>query len=585
MKKKNKYHLILFLFAIVFLLTGCNDMLDLKPETDPSDEVMWTSPGAFEKGANTFYGWLPKLYSYMSKAEMGDEIIIWDAVNTTSNSTYSTVPTDGTYTDYFEHVRAINYLFKNAETYPRQDEIKQYVAEAHFFRAFYSFLVFVDYGPLTIVKEVAETSSPELYAPRASRDEFADFIISDLETAINSNALPKQADIQATNQNGRITIGAVWALLAKVCLFEGTWQKYHYNNTSRSNALLQKAAQYAEQVMNDNSYRLFHEEAMGEYSYRYMFILESVTKCNYWGINKDRNFEYVFRNRFNETVRQSGQQNTHKGNSIPITRKLVELFLDRDGNATLPDYKTSLSSYTDNRDPRLSTTSNPMGVLYWYYEPGSTFTRDHADSLRMNIRTYWRTTGFYVNKYSGLRPANSNADGFDTPIIRLGEVYLIYAEAKCELNETLTQDELDESINKLRERVHMPFLTPATIPAGSSMLAEIRRERTIEMYLEGLRYDDLRRWKTAETELSGNLEGVWMGEGSAFARDWSFDYPLLGKSYTYLASENKAFPVSEDGYAIRELASFRKFDQKYYLRPLPTKEIELNPALVQNPDW
>lgn len=590
---KKIFNSLFFTILVLFLSTSCDDMLDLEPETDPSDAVMWNSAGAFEKETNNFYTFLPKMqnetsngvvtkYGFMDREEMAD---LGLAINAISNSTYGTTETDRIYEEYFKQIRSINYLFKNAETYTKPNEIKQYVAEAHFFRAYISSLMFVDYGPLTIVKTVQDTDSPELYEARASRDDFADFIISDLETAINSGTLPKQADILAGSTNGRITLGAAQALLARICLFEGTWQKYHYNNATRANELLTKAAQYADLVMNDNSYELFRSDKIGVESYRYMFILESVTKCNYWDVKKDANKEYVLRNRFHETVRQSKQNNTHRGRTKGLNRKMIELFLDKNGNVTKPDYTTSLRSYLEDRDPRLATASIALGDLAWSYEPGSTFTRDRADSLRMNYVT-WNGPAFFSNKFGGLRPATADADGYDVPIIRLAEVYLTYAEAKCELgNGTISQTDLDRSVNKLRDRVDMPHLTAANIPAGSSMLNEIRRERTVELYQEGFRYDDVRRWKTAEVEMSQALEGVWMGAGSAFDKTWTFSAPGLNKQYIYTPNDNKGYPLSTDGYTIVEGASGRTFKQKNYLRPLPAKQIELNPNLTQNPGW
>lgn len=590
--KKYRY---ITLLCIALVMASCNSMLDLKPETDPSDASMWTNTNAFEKAANNFYTWLPYMqnrsgsngvYSYglMDREEMGDMRISdpSTAANTTSNSTYTKVDVDAVYQEYFKQLRAVNLFLKNAASYSKPDEIKKYVAEAQFFRAYYSYLVFVDYGPLQIIKTPLDVNSADLYGARATRDEFTDFIISDLEAAISSGALPKQSAIESTAGNGRIASGAAQALLARMCLFEGTWQKYHNNNATRSKALLKKAYENAELVMNDNSYVLFRNASMGVNSYRYMFILESTTKCNPWGVQKSANKEYIFRNRFDETIRQSGQNNTHRGRGMMISRKMLEMALDKNGNVTTPDYTTSLNSCIKDRDPRIASTCGGVGDLFWNYEAGSTFNRDKADSLKMSYRA-WGGNGFLCSKFGGERSATNTADGFDVPIIRLAEVYLIYAEAKCEYQDgTLSSDDLDKSINKLRDRVNMPHLT---VPAGSTILAEIRRERAVELFLEGFRYDDLRRWKTAGVEMSKALEGIWMGTGSAFAKSWTLSYPSLNKSYSYTPVEANKFTVSTEGYTIREAAPARAFQQKHYLRPLPTKQIELNPNLEQNPEW
>ena len=592
--------------ALLLFTTSCDKMLDLQPETNPLDETMWKTAAAFEKEANNFYTFLPKFldqtatvggvsgtvtFGAFTRDQWSDLTMDPSTANVYSNSTYGKVAVDPFYSKYFERMRSINYLLKNAASYPRSaSEIAQYVAEANFFRAYISYLAFADYGPLTIVKTVLDVDSTQLTAPRASRDEFANFIIGDLEAAINSNALPLQSAIDGKTTDGRITLGAAQALLARVCLFEGTWQKYHFNNTSRSNELLAKAAKYAELVMNDASYKLFYNSRLGSSSYRYMFIMESSTQCNPASVLKSDNKEYIFCNRFNELVRQSAQNITHASSGVMMTRKLVEMFPDLSGNITTPDYKTSLSSYKTGRDPRLSTEFTAVGELYWNYSSGSTFVRDQADYNKTIVRS-WNGNGFYNNKFASERSMVNTADGFDVPIIRLAEVYLIFAEAKSELG-TLTQADLDKSFNLIRDRVNMPHL----LATSSDVLNTIRKERAIELYLEGFRYDDLRRWKTAETEMSGNLEGVWMGTGSAYAAASTvINYSVapynsiygfsINKSLTYTSVAAKKFATSADGYSIREAAASRKFTSKFYLRPLPTKQIELNPNLAQNPGW
>lgn len=592
---KNIYITTLLLASL--FVASCDDMLDMKPETSPSDASVWNSAASFEKEVNNYYGFLP----YFQNKSSNNSVYLWGVYdrdlmadlkldksteNVYSNSTYTPAEKDGVYTEYFKNLRSINYFFKNYNNYSKKGEIEQYRAEALFFRAYTSFRVFKDYGPLTIVKDVSETTSPELTSPRASRDDFANFIITDLEEAINSNALPVQKDIVGTPTNGRIALGAAQALLAEVCLFEGTWQKYHYNNTARSQELLNKAVLYAKKVMDDTSYKLFYSDKLGNESYKYMFLLESVSKTNPAGVMKESNTEYIFRNRFHENIRQLSQNLVHAAQYSNMTRQFVEMFLDKDGKDTPLDYKTSLSSFYKDRDPRLSTLGVGIGTYRWNYGNNfSTFTRNAADTINAAVQQ-WDGPGFYVSKFSTERKMNATSSGFDVPIIRLAEVYLIYAEAKCELgNGSISDADLNLSINLLRDRVHMPHLTAGNVPEGSSLLNEIRKERTRELYLEGFRFDDLRRWKTAEIELSKNLEGVYIGSGSAFSKDWLFE-PTYGQAdYLYAASQNANMAITPDGFVQREAATNRVFRQRNYLLPLPTEQLKLNPKLEQNPDW
>ena len=123
----------------------------------------------------------------------------------------------------------------------------------------------------------------------------------------------------------------------------------------------------------------------------------------------------------------------------------------------------------------------------------------------------------------------------------------------------------------------MEPLTNSSIPTGSTMLNEIRRERTIELYLEGHRLNDLRRWATAKTEMSMNFEYLYVGTNSAFLKNRTDNGSNAGMP--------SAESISEQGYAIKQQAAKRQFKDRNYLLPLPTAQIELNPNIEQNPGW
>lgn len=165
---------------------------------------------------------------------------------------------------------------------------------------------------------------------------------------------------------------------------------------------------------------------------------------------------------------------------------------------------------------------------------------------------------------------------YDRHLIRYAEVLLIYAEAVYEKSEAISDNDLDLSINKLRDRVNMPHLTNAfVITNGLNMRNEIRRERTVELALEGFRYDDIRRWKTAESELPQDVKGI-----KITGTDWATKSPYNDPSYLTKVDAN-GFLIAETG---------RKFDPaKDYLQPLPTKEVAFYNAngkvLEQNQGW
>lgn len=606
---------ILLLFGILITGAGCNDMLDLEPKTDPSDATLWKSPEDYELAANKFYEYLPRLMDFKDKFGDGrspdDAVLVLDGIvdrdkqadlvfgattkNEVSNSSYQIPAADNFYEIYYSRLRAINYLLDHAKSYSNQNAIKQYVAEAHFFRAWSSYLFFRDFGPGCIVESVLDINSPEVTGPRASRDDFFNWMMRDLEMAVAN--LSYESELQATSVNiGRISKGAAQALLARITLHEGTWQKYHYSNTSRANTLLQRAINNADSVMTDpkHGYELFYNAQMGKESYRWMFILENEAQSNPYKVKKESNKEYILKNRMHEMLRQSNQNVTHTYQSSHLsgTRKLIEMYLDDEG---LPIDKskgryqgyTTFDSYLQNRDPRMQQCFRVIGNTYWSYGVNGriNWTGDAAD-----LATQWilvdNSPGFFNQKWCTERAmADAYSDGFDVPIIRLGEICLIYAEALYEKNGSISDADLDKSINLLRDRVKMPHLTNGFASAnGLNMLTEIRRERAVELYAEGLRLDDLRRWKTAETEMSGDLTGVPYFTGSPWSKNKVFTYN--GVPYAYKAL-NVSGKLTADGYYIYEPSSDRTFEQKYYMKPIPYNQIALYPpgVLEQNPGW
>lgn len=159
---------------------------------------------------------------------------------------------------------------------------------------------------------------------------------------------------------------------------------------------------------------------------------------------------------------------------------------------------------------------------------------------------------------------------------------LNYAEAKAELG-TLTQADLDISINKLRDRVGMIRMDLGSIPTDpkyatdgiSPLIAEIRRERRVELFMEGFRYDDLRRWKQGK-KLEVKSYGI-LWDAAAIARypnatvKSSVD-PASGKTYVDVyQGTDWDNPVFDEG--------------KHYLWPLPLSALSQNPELKQNPNW
>ena len=176
-------------------------------------------------------------------------------------------------------------------------------------------------------------------------------------------------------------------------------------------------------------------------------------------------------------------------------------------------------------------------------------------------------TGFCPRKYFNLDDWTNQRSYIDGILIRYAEVLLNYAEAKFELEGSISDADLDLSVNLLRTRGKIAKLSNAFVTTnGLDMRTELRRERRVELAVEGFRYWDLLRWKTAEIELVK---------------------PILG-NFFFKTEFGTATTVklTPDNFILVQDANFRKFDPtKDYLWPLPINEISLNPSLKQNQGW
>ncbi|KAA6300270.1 MAG: RagB/SusD family nutrient uptake outer membrane protein [Candidatus Ordinivivax streblomastigis] len=206
-----------------------------------------------------------------------------------------------------------------------------------------------------------------------------------------------------------------------------------------------------------------------------------------------------------------------------------------------------------------------------------------------------------------------NQESPDYPLIRLAEVYLNYAEATVELgNGVISNTDLDRSINKLRDRAGVAHLTNEliagkwdcgwwdhetnkTISKQMNMLDEIRRERTVELYAEGFRQNDLKRWGIAHFALTGQKLGRYVlntAYTTEIANDATFHgqpcyqpdaHPLTRGVYDESAGVSPSDP--DYGRSIATLADNLLYAKRDYLSAIPLAQIRLNLALTQNPGW
>ena len=554
-----KKYILAISTVIVSLMAipACQDM-ELSPKVELPDELFWKTPADFKSAVNQLYSDIETFGTKDTDSDTGYEL----AENTSSNGTLIAGNQDdeGWNTPYRQIRRSNLIILKEGSYEGNPGEIERYIAEARFFRAYYYWRLLKKYNDIPLVLIPLQIESPELYSSRAPQKDAEDFILAELEAAYPK--LPRQSELTA-DEKGRVTQGAALALKARVALFAATWAKYHKNRSEYA-PLLDQAIQAAEKVIAGNEYRLFEEG--GNESYRRLFINDG-----------DDAPEAIFSRRYaQDIVMHSTAHSVYWGWRGTPTKKMADMYLCKSTGLPIDKAGSGFCGYAEmadefkDRDPRMSQTFLIPGTTYLSAQEGELLAAPQF-TTRPETRT-----GYKLWKFMGEIPSNTNSSYYDYHVIRYPEVLLILAEATFEKYGTISDETLDKTINVIRSRkgVEMPPLTNAFVQSnGLDMQTEIRRERTVELAFEGFRRDDLRRWKTAETELKKAIKGIKY-------KDSEYESEMV------LNSGNPGL-VDADGFLIVEPEEKRFFTApKNYYISLPLDEIRLNPGLLpNNPGW
>jgi hypothetical protein len=549
MKKLNFYMLCV---AAGLLFGSCNK-LDLKPETQFSDADYWNTESDLMNAANRLYQQLQGNWI----DNRGDDNVNQNA-NTISNGAWTIPNTSSDWNNRYDEIFTANNILEKGVKAKVSDAIKnRYFGEARFFRA-YAYLQLVQkYGDVPLVLHTLDIGSPELSMPRTARAEVMKAIYEDLDFA--ATWLPTRAALPAA-QWGRVTKSAAWGMKARAALYEGTREKFR--NETGWQTYLQLAIDAAQQVMGQghtlfpNYGNLFTHAGEGPTNTEAIFIkIYGVSNSNVLlGHNNARDLE---------------------NGRIAATRNLLRQYLYTDG---LPAFNTD-NTPSATKSPLFVPEANETSynTIFQNRDPRFTYTVFQANETAYKgpwvpTTSLGSRSAFATKK--GFNPEDWTINGaatVDRILMRYAEILLIYAEAKYELNGSISDADLNLTVNALRTRAGLAVkLTNAFVTANNlNMREEIRRERTVELALEGFRYDDLIRWKTAETVLPKELLGA-----KFVAADWPGTNP-------------NTLNLNADKIIIAEPASTRKFQaNRDYLYPVPLNEISLSDGNVtQNPNW
>lgn len=555
-------HYISF-FAAAILCISCNDsFLECGSQDQLTDMNFWQTEAHLASVANTFTSSLSGK-DWLNKTEAMAESAPWaasTAYRTIGGGNFSTDidQINSFWTVAYKGIGRTNYFLAN---YNRavgvSKEIRErYAAEAYFYRAYNYWLLTSYFGDVPYITDELDVDHPDVYRGRDKREDVIKNITKDLEDHLS--ALPEY--IQAASAEfGRISQTTAYALLSRIYLHNGMWQE---------------AVTAAENAMKSSYYKLYNT---GKPDEDYVDLFNYKGRASRNAANCETLLAFVYNYDLGESARTS--HNLSRECWVPNdyarfvpTQSQVNCYLTDEGKIWDPSSVSTYEEIFEHRDPRLKQSVLAPGTSWTggasgdklNTDPGI-FTYQKFDNSKEGCMTY---TGYYMRKY--VEPSTVQYVGHDDNdivLIRYAEVLLNYAEAKMELG-TLTQTDLDKSVNLLRDRVGMVHLKLDKLPAGSDIRMEIYRERRVELFFEGHRYFDLKRWK----------QGALLGQDLlGTKREWMDESRLTANL------DNMNWKTLEDGGHYVILETGRRFDDpKHYLFPVPFKQMQLNPNLAPN---
>jgi starch-binding outer membrane protein, SusD/RagB family len=549
-------------FLLILCCTSCNDsFLERDPLDTLTNENFWQSEDHVISAANALYTAM-KGKDILNLVESMGESAPWSvstAYRTIGGGNYSTdnSQVNGIWVSAYYNIGRCNYFLDN---YNRATSVsksvrERYAAEAYFFRVYDYWMLTSFFGDVPYITDELNIKSDDVYRSRDDRQTVVDSITADLERTYSN--LPAYIE-PASSEFGRISQGAALTLLSRIYLYNERWDK---------------AADAADRAMQ-TGYELY---STGDPANDYRNLFNFTGRASRVSANKETMLAYIYNYDLGEDARTS--HNLSRELWVPNdysrfapTKSMIETWLTADGKIWNSDSVDTYEEVFENRDPRMKQSILPPNTAWKGLKDGNPnnsdptmFTYPKFTNDKDGCMTY---SGYYLYKY--VEPSEVGQVGHDDNDIlffRYAETLLNYAEAKQEAG-TLTQEDLDKTINLLRDRVGMVHLDLNNLPDGSDIRTEIRRERRVELFFEGQRYFDIIRWKEGE-RLGEDLLGV--------NRRW-LDPDKLASG---VLSSLKWKTVGNDQYLVIETG--RTFvDPKHYLLSLPFTQTQRNPNLLPN---
>lgn len=571
----------LFLSAAIACIS-CEDMLDYQPKDRLSPDTYFKTETDCELWTNNYYTVFPSAEGIYSEPY---DVIVRDVLADEISGVRKPMPTDGNWN--WEKLREMNFFLSRASQVEDESVRLEYEGLTRFFRAYFYFEKVKRYGDVPWVDRPLGSDEEELYKGRDSRESVMEKVMEDVDFAIAN--LPEVQNVY------RVTRWTARALKSRIALFEGTFRKYH--GLDGYEEFLQACVNASEPFLT-GPYSIY---TSGSTPYQDLFTSQDAIET-----------EIILARAYTSAI--SGMTHDVNGHLTGatmgrpgMTRNVVNMYLMRDGSRYTDQENYATKTFVEeckNRDLRMAQTLRTPG----YKRIGG--SKELAPDLSRS------TTGYQLIKYLTEEKYDANkASTNDMPLFRLAEVLLNYAEAKAELG-TLKQADLDNTIRPLRVRAGLPDLdmeeanrnpdpylsSPETgyanvTGANKGVILEIRRERTLETPMEGLRYWDIMRWKEGK-RFEKPIEGLYFPGTGEYDLDGNGSVDVCiydtekapGNSADVLYLKLGSDIVLSEGTSGNVLAHSTQQriwnEERDYLYPIPTDDRVLTQgAISQNPGW
>lgn len=592
---KNYIYLILIL-----LISSCSDFFDLEPTSEISANNYFNSERALRIYTNGFLSRGLPSPAALTRGDQYSDISVTSVTEGFLRENYTPRDANNWGVGNWSALHNINYFLSNmydAAEYVNDDLImKHYEGVGRFWRAWFYWDKVKTFGDVPWYDAPIDPDDEEsLYKPRDNRDFVMNKVLEDLNFSVD-NCLTSGEFRDKNVINKYVAL----ALKSRICLYEGTYRKYH--NLGDHEGWLRESLLASEELMNNSDYDLFGETGSEETNYSRLFkskspIYKEIILSNEMSTDEGRLHDATW-----------WYASPSYGNRNSATKAFVNMYLTLDGTpfTNKTDYNAiEFKEEFHNRDYRLKQTIiTPEYVKRVSGGETNDFSKILPD-LGSQL-TYYRIMKWNIDDDSYESTTRSDNS---LSVFRFGEILLNYAEAKAELGEMGIQ-EWNRSIRRLRERSGVngiaptnadPYLVNYYDGLSDMWILEVRRERTIEMFMENVRRDDLMRWKMGH-KLVVEFDGLYIpeigkpfdlnGDGKNDLCFYSTSIPRPpqtenGVTYVQITvNENDAsttFKVNEDNCLVYNL--YREWKDYKYLYPIPQTALNINPNLGQNEGW